>query len=81
MNEHAYIENPRDYSPGLVEELGSLLRRGAGGRPDARRANFYEIDGSRGTFYIYISPVNANVMLLAWWAYEPVSELVGSASR
>lgn len=80
MNEHARIENPREYSAELVNELGSLLRQGAEGHPDPRRANFYEIDGSQGIFYIYISPVNANVMLLAWWAHEPASRLVGSAS-
>jgi hypothetical protein len=81
INEHARVENPREYSPELVKELGSLLRQGAEGHLDPQRVNFYELDGGRGTFYIYISPVTANVMLLAWWAHESVSSLATPISE
>jgi hypothetical protein len=71
ISAQARIENPRDYSSKIVNELRALLIRGVEGRPDRRRENFYEIEGDSGTFYIHVSPVTANVMLLAWWAHHP----------
>jgi hypothetical protein len=81
MDEHARIENPRNYSPQVMEELWALLRKGVEGRPDRRRQDFYELEGDHGTFYIHISPVNATVMLLAWWTHRPVAQLITSTSQ
>ena len=79
------IENPRDYSPRVVNGLRALLTQGVEGRPDRRREHFYEVEGDQGTFYIHISPLSAKVILLAWWAHQPGtrsdSRLVASSSE
>jgi hypothetical protein len=85
IDKEGRIENPRDYSPRVVNELRTLLTQGIEGRPDRRREHFYELEGDQGTFYIHISPVSAKVILLAWWAHQPGTQpdarLVTSESR
>ena len=67
INEGARIENPRQYEPGAVENLRQLLEVGSPGQRDPQRENFYEIEGNSETYYIHISPVSGNVVLLAKW--------------
>lgn len=66
---------------GTMEELRSLLTEGAEARPDSSRKNFYELDGDRRVFYIYVSPATRNVTLLAVWdnARQPITPRVCQA--
>jgi len=63
----ARIENPREYGPGAVRQLRQLLEAGSPAQRDPRRENFYEIEGNCENYYIHISPVTGNVVLLAKW--------------
>jgi hypothetical protein len=65
------IENPREYDLGAVEGLRVLIEVGIPARRDPRRENFYEIEGASDTYYIHISPVSGNVVLLAKWLRQP----------
>jgi hypothetical protein len=67
VKEGARIENPREYEPGAVEQLRHLLQSGSPVKRDPQRKNFYEVESSRETYYIHISPVTGNVVLLAKW--------------
>ncbi len=67
INEGARIENPREYEPGAVESLRHLLEVGSPAQRDPHRENFYEIEGNSETYYIHISPISGNVVLLAKW--------------
>ena len=71
INEGARIENPRKYEPGAVENLRNLLVVGSPAQCDPRRENFYEIEGNNETYYILISPISGNVVLLAKWLRQP----------
>jgi hypothetical protein len=66
----ATIENPRKYETSAVEQLRQLLQSGTAAQDDPRRPNFYEIDAHDETFYIHISPVTGNVVLLAKWTRQ-----------
>lgn len=70
IKEGASIENPREYERGAVENLRLLLEVGSPAHRDPQRANFYEIEGSGKTYYIHISPINGNVVLLAKWLHQ-----------
>ena len=71
INEGARIENPREYESGTVENLRLLLEVGSPGQRDPNRENFYEIEGNSETFYIHVSPISGNVVLLAKWLRQP----------
>jgi len=71
VKEGARIENPRDYAPGAVEHLRQLLHAGGPMQRDPRRENFYEIEGDNETYFIHISPISGNVVLLAKWVRQP----------
>ncbi|MGA8873268.1 MAG: hypothetical protein WA434_08565 [Candidatus Acidiferrales bacterium] len=62
------VRDLRNHSRETVETLRGLLAGGAGARPDVKRPHFYEIDGDACVFYIYVSPVDGSVELLATWA-------------
>lgn len=64
------IENLRHYPAELVEQLHRLLTQGAEAQPDRRRKGFYDLDSGTRVFFIHISPVSGNVMLLASWPNE-----------
>lgn len=64
----AAIENPRGYETIVVDHLQHLLRSGAPAQRDPQRENFYEIDGDEGTYYVHVSPITGNVVLLARWS-------------
>jgi hypothetical protein len=66
--QYVRIENPRSYQPDVVDGLRQSLNGGDHARRDSRRENFYEVDGRDETYYIHVSPVTGNVVLLAKWA-------------
>jgi hypothetical protein len=70
VNEEARIENPRDYELDAVESLRHLLAVGSPIQRDPHRENFYEIESDSETYYIHISPINGNVVLLAKWLHQ-----------
>ncbi len=70
MSDRIEIENPRDYSEFAVEELRQLLRKGAQAAPDMRRNHCYDLEGTSASYYIHISPVSGNVILLAKWSRQ-----------
>jgi hypothetical protein len=61
------IENPREYESAAVKNLQLLLESGSLVQRDPQRDNFYEIEGIGETYYIHLSPVTGNVILLAKW--------------
>jgi len=61
------IENPRGYEDNAVEDLRHLLRARIPAQPDPHRENFYEVKGPGEIFYIHVSPISGNVVLLAKW--------------
>jgi hypothetical protein len=67
IKEGARIENPRKYEPGEVEHLRHLLAAGSPSQRDPHRENFYEVEGNNENYYIHISPISGNVVLLAKW--------------
>jgi len=67
FNQGATVENPRAYEAGAVEHLRYLLSVGSPAERDPKRENFYEIESECDVYYIYISPVSGNVVLLAKW--------------
>ncbi len=71
VKEGARIENPRKYEPGAVEHLRHLLEVGIPAQRDARLENFYEIESNYETYYIHVSPISGNVVLLAKWLRQP----------
>jgi hypothetical protein len=56
-----------NHSPETLETLRGLLMAGTGVRPDAKRPHFYELEGDTCVFYVYVSPVDGSVELLATW--------------
>jgi hypothetical protein len=71
MAEVANIENPREYASQEVEDLRDLLLAGGEVERDPRRKHFYNLEGDKSAFYIHISPITGNVMLLAKWSRQP----------
>ncbi len=61
------VENPRGYISKVVDELRNLLTAGTWAHRDPSRENFYEVENAKNVFYIHISPVTGNVVLLAKW--------------
>lgn len=80
VTEGTKIENPRGYEAGAVEHLRHLLKVGSPAQRDPHRENFYELDGSGETYYIHISPVSGNVVLLAKWLRQS-QECCSSSGR
>lgn len=71
MGEGLRIENPREYAARTVEDLRDLLAAGSHAQLDPRRENFYQLEDSKSTYYIHISPITGNVTLLAKWSRQP----------
>ena len=84
FNQGVKIENPRAYEASAVRHLQYLLETGSPVDRDPRRENFYEVDGGTNAYYIHISPVSGNVVLLAKWirqsqeCHAPSGHLVAS---
>lgn len=71
MTEIGKIENPRDYAAHAVEDLRHLLLAGGQAERDPRREHFINLEGETSAYYIHISPITGNVMLLAKWSRQP----------
>jgi hypothetical protein len=61
------IKDLRNHSPETLETLRGLLASGTGVRPDLKRPHFFELEGDTCVFYVYVSPVDGSVALLATW--------------
>jgi hypothetical protein len=68
------IENLRNYPAEIVEGLHGSLVAGADARPDPHRKGFYDVSSGARVFFIHVSPVSGNVMLLATWCKEQAPE-------
>ncbi len=79
-NKWTRIEDPREYGPEVVNDLRNLLAAGGCAQRDPSRENFYELASDGHTFYIHISPVNHDVMLVAKWLNSP-KEVCTSAAH
>jgi hypothetical protein len=71
------IENPRNHSRETIETLRALLASGARVLADPKRPNFYELEHGSEVFYIHLSPVSGNILLLATW----LNDVVGAVSQ
>ena len=67
-DERTRIEDPRDYGADIVNDLRSLLTAGGCAQRDPHRENFYALENGSHTFYIHVSPINGDVVLLAKWS-------------
>ena len=70
MNQETHVENPRFYDAHVVDELRTLLIAGVPARSDPRRQHFYEVENAHDTFYLLVSPINGNVVLVAKWSRQ-----------
>ena len=75
------VKDLRHHSPETLEALRALLAGGADVRPDPKRSHFYELEGDTHVFYIYISPMDGTVELLATWARQDRPEHSELAAR
>ena len=71
MREGSRIENPREYAVQTVEDLRDLLQAGGHAQRDPHRDNFYQLEDNKNAYYIYVSPITGNVILLAKWSRQP----------
>ena len=82
LNTNLTIENLKRYPEDIVEKLRNLLVTGTEALPDPRRRGFYDVLNGNRVFFIHISPVSGNVMLLASWLKErPAASARSDASR
>ena len=72
------IENPRAYESGAVEHLRNLLEIGTAMQRDPRREHFYELGSDSETYYLHVSPVSGNVVLLARWYRQPLGSCLSA---
>lgn len=70
FNQGVKVQNPRAYEAGAIQRLQYLLEVGCRAEHDPGRKNFYTIEDTADTYYIYISPVSGNVVLLAKWLHQ-----------
>jgi len=75
------IKDLRHHSPETLASLRALLTGGADVRPDPKRSHFYELEGDTHVFYLYISPADGSVELLATWVREDRPEHSQLAAR
>ncbi|MGB9334217.1 MAG: hypothetical protein WCB14_04355 [Candidatus Acidiferrales bacterium] len=75
------IKDLRNHSPETLASLRALLAGGADVRPDPKRSHFYELEGETHVFYLYISPADGTVELLATWVREDRPEHSELAAR
>jgi hypothetical protein len=67
------IENARLYPPAIVDQLRMALSNGTKMQANETRRNFYDLDTKGRTYFIYVSPANGSVTLIAKWARKPLS--------
>ena len=78
LKQGAMIENPRAYERDAVDHLRQLLELGSAAHRDPARENFYEIESENETYYIHVSPISGNVVLLAKWLRQSADCCFGS---
>ncbi len=61
------IEDLRNHSQEMITELRDVLSFGATLVPDPKRVGFYEVKRDERSYYIYVSPTSAKVLLIAAW--------------
>jgi hypothetical protein len=61
------IQDPRNHPEETIRALRGLLSSGAIVIPDPKRKSFYEVKSGSLVYYIHISPVSGNILLLATW--------------
>jgi hypothetical protein len=71
ITELSSIENPREYAVHEVDDLRHLLLSGGQAECDPRRQHFYNLTSEKNAYYIHISPISGNVILLAKWLRQP----------
>ena len=78
------IQDLGNHSVATVVELGILLAGSVDVTPDPKRRHFYEIEGYRAVYYVYVSPVSGTIFLVAAWenvtAPEAEPHMAGSLS-
>ncbi len=70
MREGSTIENPRSYANHAVESLRELLAAESHVQSDPNRHHFYQLEDDRNAYYIHVSPITGNVILLAKWTRQ-----------
>jgi hypothetical protein len=73
LNENIRIENARLYPLAVVDRLRTALQKGADLHAVESRRNFYDLSIEGRTYFIYVSPVNGQVTLIATWAQRRAS--------
>ena len=63
-----------------MHDLRDLLAAGAEAECDPNRANFYTLEDNRNFYYIHVSPITGNIMLLAKWSRQPQACYAGAGS-
>jgi len=53
-----------------VEGLRELLAAETHFQKDPNRDHFYHLEDDKNTYYIHVSPITGNVILLAKWARQ-----------
>ena len=72
IDSNVQIEDLRNHPAETVITLRGLLAGGATLIPDAKRRGFYEVESGALVYYIHVSPVTGNILLLATWPNEAV---------
>ena len=79
--ENIRIENARLYPSEIVNQLRTALANGTELHADEFRVNFYDLNSEGRTYFIYISPANGSVTLIATWAQKYISTDAKSAEQ
>jgi hypothetical protein len=64
------IRDLRNHPAETLETLRRLLAGGVRVEADPKRPDFYELQHGPEVFYIYVSPVTGQILLLATWSNE-----------
>ncbi len=65
--EQAKIVDLGNHSQESIDRLRELLAGDGEVRPDARRPGFFDVESGCDTYFIHVSPVTGNILLLAAW--------------
>jgi hypothetical protein len=79
--ENIRIENARLYPSEIVDQLLKALSNGTQLYEDESRKHFYDVDADGRTYFIYVSPANASITLIATWAKKRKSSVWISAAH
>jgi len=75
------IEDPRNHSEETVLALKDVLCGGATLIPDPKRRGLYEVRSESQVYYIHVSPVSGQVLLLATWPNDVGSRRASQPSK